>query len=89
MEQGGGDVTKWLLQTSLSDQSYRHLDLWEILEYHFGWVCDLESIDTPYIFNVIHSTAALARMSPTLDWSGQFPDEPVRIKDTPEYQFTM
>jgi hypothetical protein len=34
IQQGGQDVTKWLLQTSLSDPNYRHLDLWEILDYH-------------------------------------------------------
>jgi hypothetical protein len=32
-------------------------------------VCDLESIVTPSIFNVIRSVAALERMFPTLDLS--------------------
>jgi len=28
MQQGEQDVTDWILQTSLSDPSYRHVDLW-------------------------------------------------------------
>jgi len=34
IQQGGQDVTEWILQTSRSDPDYRHLDLWEILDYH-------------------------------------------------------
>ena len=47
-----------------------------------GRVCDLESIADPSIFNVIRSSSTLVRMFP-LQKSGQFSDDPVRIKDTP------
>jgi hypothetical protein len=34
-----------------------------------GYVCDLEAMGDPSIFNVIHSDVTLARMLPTLDLS--------------------
>ena len=39
---------------------YRRREVWECE----GWVCDLESIDDPSIFRLIHSAAALSRMLP-------------------------
>ena len=46
-EQGGEDVTDWILQTSLSDPNYRHLDLWEILDYHLVEIGEHHHKDAP------------------------------------------
>jgi hypothetical protein len=53
--QGGGDVTTWILQTSLSDPNYRHLDLWEILDYHLVEIGEHHHKDTPQAEGTVQS----------------------------------
>jgi hypothetical protein len=47
-----------------------------------GWVCDVESITDPSTFNVIRSDRLRKLNSWTSKKNGQFPDDPVKIKDT-------
>ena len=52
-----------------------------------GWVCDLEVIGAPLMFNVIRSTAVLTRMLVTLDFSCE--ENAVRGSGTGQGQITQ